>query len=477
MENTNLETWPFLITRNKQLGYRPVVAPDFLVQTKSTFILSDAAGGDNTDPDYAIYRQIHSTDTGDLTIVFRVTDAVHNKELLCDTFGRRISWIAGLVFKGRVEELKVTKIQIEKVQDSVLEAFAQFWQAKVDFNTVPSQVLKFNAISLAGKTYELIRRKPHKVLFKQTIRWIKKHQMDIDKIVQSIVFNPASPLVAILLAKTQSLYLLNYSTKKTVGHFGLRNSSDFGAIRFTPDGNHLGIVDNSPTISIRTHNRVWLWNVKKQKNDSHTGKDKINRIWDIDFSPNGQFLACSGDEGYLYIWNVISREWIAAVLAHRELVVCTRFSHDSTVVATGGQNGIISFWRILENKLDPFVPNLKAHADTINQLEFSPKGHILASASDDHTIRLWDWQNNNEIAMLDKHSAAVNTISFSPDGRLLASAGKDQTIIIWDVYSQEVVSILESHRAEILTVAFSPDGSFILSGGVDKSLVWWEREN
>jgi WD40 repeat protein len=65
---------------------------------------------------------------------------------------------------------------------------------------------------------------------------------------------------------------------------------------------------------------------------------------------------------------------------------------------------------------------------------FSPDGRILASASSDHTVRLWDYDTRQPLGLpLTGHTDEVFAVAFSPDGRTLASSGKDENVWIWDV--------------------------------------------
>jgi len=64
---------------------------------------------------------------------------------------------------------------------------------------------------------------------------------------------------------------------------------------------------------------------------------------------------------------------------------------------------------------------------------FSPDGKVLASRSDDRTIKLWDVQTGRALQTLTGHSHYVNSVAFSPDGKVLASRSDDETIKLWDV--------------------------------------------
>ena len=114
--------------------------------------------------------------------------------------------------------------------------------------------------------------------------------------------------------------------------------------------------------------------------------------------------------------------------------------------------------------IEPTLLNhLKHHKDKVNNFAFSRDGALLANASDDCTVSIYDVQSK-KIRHTLRHSDLVMDISFSPEGDRLASTSCNETVVIWDVKTGKLIKKLTHHTSDVYAVEFSPDGRLLGSG-------------
>ncbi len=147
---------------------------------------------------------------------------------------------------------------------------------------------------------------------------------------------------------------------------------------------------------------------------------------------------------------------------------------------------------------------LTGHERWVRRLAFSPDGGILASASDDGTVILWDPTDGTVLHTLDDLPGQAKALAFSGDGGLLAVGGRragyvaaggggigpgegggggggssgssgdnPETLSIWNPHTGERILIVEGHSDDVRSVAFSPDGSLMATGNEEGQIRIW----
>ncbi|MDE0638627.1 MAG: hypothetical protein OXI43_22535 [Candidatus Poribacteria bacterium] len=119
---------------------------------------------------------------------------------------------------------------------------------------------------------------------------------------------------------------------------------------------------------------------------------------------------------------------------------------------------------------------LKGGMELVNSVAYSPDGKILASGSNDWTIRIWDVENRKHIKTLGRHTGKVNSVAFSQDGETIVSGG-DDGIRVWNVENWSDKILYKSENVGIINVMYSPDGKTLTSLSKNGEIESWDLTN
>ncbi len=157
------------------------------------------------------------------------------------------------------------------------------------------------------------------------------------------------------------------------------------------------------------------------------------------------------------------------LLGHGAKVHKVTFSPNGQIVATASADTTVKLWQ-RDGRL---LKTLTGHRRAVYGVTFSPDGQTIASTSDDRTVKLW--KLDGTLLKTHNHTSEVYAVAFSPDGQTLASATWDGRVHLRKRDGTLLLTI-PGHRESVDAVAFSPDGKTIASGSWDKTVKLWKPD-
>mmetsp|Transcript_2815 Transcript_2815/g.8062 ORF Transcript_2815/g.8062 Transcript_2815/m.8062 type:complete len:391 (-) Transcript_2815:118-1290(-) len=116
---------------------------------------------------------------------------------------------------------------------------------------------------------------------------------------------------------------------------------------------------------------------------------------------------------------------------------------------------------------------ISSHSRAVSSLEYSAEG-LLASASGDCTVKIWNGTSGAHKATLAGHDQGISDVAWSSDSRFLASASDDKTINLWDATKGVQVLGLKGHTSYVFCVNFNRQSNLLVSGSFDENVKIWD---
>lgn len=305
----------------------------------------------------------------------------------------------------------------------------------------------------------------------------------IDAPVTSVAFSPSGNVLA-----AECNGQVRFWEVRTHRRFGAAISlpgaqRGGGTIAFSPDGKTLASGNNNGTVQ--------LWDVRERHRIGNSmvasGPGRIGvapsaAVTSIAFSPDGNRLASAGADGTLRLWSVSTESEVIAPMTASTAAgsgnrIVVSFSRDGRTVATaGGGDGVVRIWDV---SVYAQVGLPIAVKGAVNDVAYSPRTQILATAESDSTVRLWRLPTRTPLGIpmsASRRGSEVSSLAsgadaavFSPSGRMLATVGSDFTARLWNVATQRQVGAPLSRSA--YGIAFSPTGNMIAIAGGDGTIL------
>jgi WD40 repeat protein len=243
----------------------------------------------------------------------------------------------------------------------------------------------------------------------------------------------------------------------------VKGISGVRGLAISPDGRTIATADFSGSVRLR--------DVATAK-ELAAAKGHTIGINSVAFSKDGTSLVTAGLDRFLKLWDVNGLKERQVFRGHTDMIFSVAFLGNGKAFVSGGQDKTARIWDVATG-LEKF--KLQGHSSPIEMVAVSPDDKIVATASWDRTIKLWDPATGKESGTLTAASA-IFAIAFSQNGKLLASATDQGAITIWNVETRQPLIIFKGHDASIWSLAFSPDGKRLASGSSDRTAKLWTIE-
>lgn len=156
----------------------------------------------------------------------------------------------------------------------------------------------------------------------------------------------------------------------------------------------------------------------------------------------------------------------------RKAVSSIKFSGNGQLLAAASVDTTITIWDPLKRKQ---VRELKGgHTHGVSDVAWARDTSYLASGADDKTIRIWDTETGQEVGKLLGHTGYVFCVAFNPQGSLLASGSCDENVKLWDLRTGGSLKTLAAHAEPVTGVDFNQEGTCLVSGSYDGLVRVWD---
>jgi U3 small nucleolar RNA-associated protein 13 len=191
--------------------------------------------------------------------------------------------------------------------------------------------------------------------------------------------------------------------------------------------------------------------------------DRTLKRWNLPGAADLDEAATAGAE--------INLKTFASTRAHEKDINIVSIAPNDSLIATGSQDKSVKLWKSTDLKQ---VATLKGHRRGVWDICFSPFDRIVATCSGDKTIKLWSLSDFSCVRTFQGHVASVLRVRFLSGGLQLISSGADGLVKLWTVRTNEAEATMDSHNNKVWALDLAPNGKELVSGGADSRIVVWE---
>ncbi|MEA3186641.1 MAG: hypothetical protein QOD99_471, partial [Chthoniobacter sp.] len=190
----------------------------------------------------------------------------------------------------------------------------------------------------------------------------------------------------------------------------------------------------------------------------------------LKFSRDGQLLLAGGGLGAklgrVVVWDVITGRRMIEAGDEFDAVLAADISADHSLIALGGPNKLVKIFSARDGSL---LHKMKKHTDWVTALSFTPDGKSLVSGDRAGGLVVWD-RDGRELQSISAHKGMITSVACA--GNLVASASEDGTVKLWDIREGRQTKSWDAHKGGVASLAFAPDGRMVTCGRDRATRLW-----
>jgi platelet-activating factor acetylhydrolase IB subunit alpha len=161
----------------------------------------------------------------------------------------------------------------------------------------------------------------------------------------------------------------------------------------------------------------------------------------------------------------------STLLGHRATITSITLHPVYTLMCTASEDASIKIW---DYDSAQYERTLKGHTGPVTSVAYDSTGNLLASCSADMSAKLWDMNSFSCLKTLKGHDHTLSCIRFLPSNDQILTCSRDNTIKCWEVSSGFCIKTYSGHSDWVKCIAVSLDGSMFATGGMDHSILVWK---